>query len=317
MASDEDISLDSYFLSAPNSPQWLHMDSPVTFYSVPPSPSHRLNPRSASGSSPNSDRDHEFEFNTVLDDGFITESNFGSPVHWPISYNQGHRGCESLSAMAFADELFCDGKVMPLKPPPGSLRSADGSPSPCFGASPPRSPRSPFFRRSLWNDDFDPFMAALENVKEEEGGNKQHRRARSLSPFRTGGDSMGRSEPGSPELPVDQAPSPYSVWEPNKKREGPVGPKPQAHGKLAGPRGLRIMRFLMKSKSMSTEEEANGLKKKTNLLRRLSFNRNNNNNKLSTTATSSRAVAKVTALQYKPRLFLCVGYGMRSFRYVK
>lgn len=41
-------------------------------------------------------------------------------------------------------------------------------------------------RRMLWNDDYDPFMAALDNVKQEKRSSAtNHRRARSLSPLRT------------------------------------------------------------------------------------------------------------------------------------
>ncbi|KAG8654988.1 hypothetical protein MANES_05G200100v8 [Manihot esculenta] len=88
---------------------------------------------------------------------------------------------ESLPVMAFADELFYDGKVMPLNPPPCQQYNFDKY------SSCPTSPSNssslfkiPFARRSLWNDDFDPFMVALETVKE---GN--HRRALSTSPLRS------------------------------------------------------------------------------------------------------------------------------------
>lgn len=328
MASDEDVSFESHFMSAPSSPQRLSVDSTVAFYSVPPSPAHCQDLSTDSNLSPAHGQDPEFEFDTILGAGFISPSDFGSPAHWTRSSNNNrYRGCDSLPAMAFADELFCDGKVMPLKPPPGSRCSIAGSRSP-FGASPPRSPRSPFSRRNLWNDDFDPFMAAMESVRvrEEAGGiNKTHRRARSLLPFLAGGDP-NRSEPGSPKHPTDRAESLYSIWEPNKDRSSPIEPKSQAHKKLAGPIGLRIMRFLMRSKSMNSSEVEGkgGFKKKNgNLLRRLSFNGSSNNNKKPppppppSAAASSRAVTKVMALQYRPRLFLCLSRGRRGFRYVK
>ena len=101
--------------------------------------------------------------------------------------------------MAFADELFCDGKVLPLMPPlklpPRMQQNGDGSIMSTHSST-LTSPRSPgsvlrlrFSRQSLWNDDFDPFMVALEKVREEKRGNPSARhglrRTRSLSPFRS------------------------------------------------------------------------------------------------------------------------------------
>ncbi|KAJ6692179.1 hypothetical protein OIU79_014020 [Salix purpurea] len=78
--------------------------------------------------------------------------------------------------MAFADDqLFCDGKVMPLKPPPCHQHPNGGK----FASrsSTPTSPESqmsrikiPFARRNVWNDDFDPLMVALKTAKGERKG---------------------------------------------------------------------------------------------------------------------------------------------------
>lgn len=104
-------------------------------------------------------------------------------------------------AMAFADELFCDGKVMPLKPPP-PCTSGGGGGGGVF--------KSPFSRR--WDDDFDPFTVALEKVKGVLVDKHKHtdsKRSLSLSPLRSNksksfhycksdGPDMGWAESTSP-----------------------------------------------------------------------------------------------------------------------
>ncbi|WCJ28977.1 hypothetical protein M5689_010644 [Euphorbia peplus] len=92
--------------------------------------------------------------------------------------NRGRRYHESLPAMAFADELFSDGKMMPLNPPPSQMS---------INGSSPMNPNARFripFTKSLWNDDFDPFMVALEAVREEKR-EATHRRAKSMLPLPT------------------------------------------------------------------------------------------------------------------------------------
>jgi hypothetical protein len=144
---------------------------------------------------------------------------------------------ESFPAMAFTDELFCHGKVMPLKPPPCHQYPTNGK----FGShsSTPTSPESQiakikisFPRRNVWNDDFDPFMAALKTVKGERKGKWQkinHRRARSMSPLRASSDLMGRiyhqcerSGPARPNLHNQQKPDglPPRIWIPNVTKAG-------------------------------------------------------------------------------------------------
>lgn len=197
---------DELFVSAANSPSWCSVDS-MSFYSAPTSPTKRL-PLLRSHTEPTSPRTHE-DSNSNLDDfEFETSSrcnhiginmaSFESPVNHRSWEEKQHKECgNSLPTMAFADELFCDGKVMPLAPPlklPPSFRGRENyHRSYTAVSSPARSPRSmlrlPLSRQYLWNDDFDPFMAALENVREEKQRgktqeNKNHRRARSLSPLR-------------------------------------------------------------------------------------------------------------------------------------
>lgn len=147
----DSLSLPPFYLSAPTTPGGCSPQN-LRFYSTRSSPLHQVGDRKTI--------DDEFDFGCSrrLDDGW-------SP---------------SISTTAFADELFCNGKVLPLKLPPRLQRSVPTSPTAARSRT-----RSPFPHRCKWNDDFDPFMIALEKVSEEPGRRTSvHRRSRSYSPFR-------------------------------------------------------------------------------------------------------------------------------------
>lgn len=147
----DSLSLPPFYLSAPTTPGGCSPQN-LRFYSSRSSPLHQVGDRKTI--------DDEFDFGCSrrLDDGW-------SP---------------SISTTAFADELFCNGKVLPLKLPPRLQRSVPTSPTAARSRT-----RSPFPHRCKWNDDFDPFMIALEKVSEEPGRRTSvHRRSRSYSPFR-------------------------------------------------------------------------------------------------------------------------------------
>lgn len=230
----EDISFSNEFLctSAPTSARFNSNEEEniICFYSVPTSPS--LKARAYEDANSNTD---EFEFEFETSRRFNNPSDFQNEKQKKRSQRQS--SVDSLPAMAFADELFCDGKVLPLGPPlklpprlqNGSIKKTS-MPS---GSSLSSSPRSPlglsFLHRSLWNDDFDPFMVALEKVREGEEkrgkskGRHGIRRTRSLTPFRgkspirpSGPDML--SEPRelvfarrakSPHRPINQHWGPY------------------------------------------------------------------------------------------------------------
>ncbi|KAG5053249.1 hypothetical protein JHK87_005447 [Glycine soja] len=178
----------------------------MCFYSAPTSPS-RLKVRTSFGSQtgPTTPRatTHEDDANSNVNEfEFETSRRFNVSVgDLDTETNQKDESPfgDSLQTMAFADELFCDGKVLPLMPPlklpPRMHQNGDGSIMSTHSSTltSPRSPRSVlrvrFSRQCLWNDDFDPFMAALEKVREEKRGkpSARHglRRTRSLSPFRS------------------------------------------------------------------------------------------------------------------------------------
>ncbi|KAM6576823.1 hypothetical protein CsatB_028660 [Cannabis sativa] len=131
----------------------------------------------------------DFEFDTSH--RFLHLNDFEPKIPSP-DYGDPWRGDSLPSSMSFADELFCDGKVVPLAPtPPLKLppRLSAQSNGKVVRPLSPRTPRSvlnkvAFSRQCLWNDDFDPFMVAIENVR-----GKNHKRARSMSP-------SSRAQPG-------------------------------------------------------------------------------------------------------------------------
>ncbi|KAJ9172289.1 hypothetical protein P3X46_015544 [Hevea brasiliensis] len=204
----------SFFASAPTSPTSSLFHQNMCFYSVPTSPTREVLEAvsdlgittTTTTTTPTTYEDinfnlDDFEFETSRrfnDDDSDSETSQKSEAKM-ADQQEGQRKRqmkrqESLPAMAFADELFCDGKVMPLNPPPRQQYSNTNSNASDikFGkySSNPSSPgnqsslfKIPFTRRSLWNDDFDPFMVALETVKEDKKrGN--HRRALSMLPLR-------------------------------------------------------------------------------------------------------------------------------------
>ncbi|KAL2316892.1 hypothetical protein Fmac_030768 [Flemingia macrophylla] len=192
------FSQDMCFYSAPTSPSRLKLRAVSPFGSQ----TGPTTPRATTHEDANFNVD-EFEFETSRRFN-VSFSELDTETNRKDHENQQekHRLCggDSLQIMAFADELFCDGKVLPLmqlpplKLPPRLHQTGDGS-SVSTHSSTLTSPRSPgsvlrlrFSRHSLWNDDFDPFMVALEKVREEKRGKPMARhglrRTRSLSPFR-------------------------------------------------------------------------------------------------------------------------------------
>ncbi|KAJ8446832.1 hypothetical protein Cgig2_016142 [Carnegiea gigantea] len=177
------------YTSAPTSPRKCNFNG-FYFLSMPTSPTRQLS-RDLSGSKSGS-RTPETTQNSPLVPGYF---EFEASKRFCV-YDNRYEKSHDFS-IACADELFCDGKVLPLRPPPRAQYTRS---SKLHGISSTASSpgargsmlRVPFARpRSLWNDGFDPFMAALSKVKEENDDvvhtieeKAQLRRSKSLSPFR-------------------------------------------------------------------------------------------------------------------------------------
>ncbi|ONI14075.1 hypothetical protein PRUPE_4G260600 [Prunus persica] len=192
----------SSYVSAPNSPAQCSPGNNLFFCSAPGSPRKRtisntpydacysdheyMTPPMTPYQDANSDLD-DFEFETSRSFNLDVFDNVKSQQKASLDRKQQEqirqqRQCkESLPmTMSFADELFCDGKVMPLAPPALKLpprlhqkRSGSQSPMPSSPRSPSFVSNLPFSYRRLWNDDFDPFMVALEHVREEKRRGKE------------------------------------------------------------------------------------------------------------------------------------------------
>ncbi|GLT54247.1 hypothetical protein SLA2020_274600 [Shorea laevis] len=270
------------------------------------------------------------------------------------------RGDSVPSPMAFADELFCDGKVLPLTPPlklPPRLQNvkSKGGSSHSSTASSPRSPSSAlklsFSRRSLWNDDFDPFMVALENVREEKRGKTRgnnHRRARargrSLSPFRATGSLGSNESVGSSSTNLREPNSLAQVGQSPKKFEEPKGlsfarkvrlvkidhempTKPSLEAGenardqsgelcLRESKRQKIKKFLSKSASMREVNNRDKVKDQNTASWKATFLRKFSFKSSAESAqyngdTRVAKVTKMTLIHYRPRLLLCMGFGAR------
>lgn len=317
-------------ISAPSSPGICSPHNNLYFYSVPSSPTRETSintspfgyqtdinecPTPMSYQDANSYLD-DFEFETSrsfsLDVGDHNEFQT-SQNSFDLGRKQRQRGDSLPTTMAFADELFCDGKVMPLAPPlklpprlqrimNEKLANQTGT-----GASAPGSPSNfvlklPFVYRRLWNDDFDPFMAALKNVKEE-------KKEKALVSHATNNQSP--NEPGDEDHSTTSANEPIS-----KEMGGQIIRK-----RLAEPKGVEFARQVRLiqmgqlskmdklEKQSERDEKAESMRKKPTFLRRLSFKSGNGEKRASHSHTHTHSqLSKMALIQYKPRGLLCLGY---------
>ncbi|KAK6119818.1 hypothetical protein DH2020_046443 [Rehmannia glutinosa] len=218
--------------------------------------------------------------------------------------------------MSFADELFFNGLVMPLKLPPRLQYDTDSN---SFShKSPVSSPRTvckiPFTRKNSWNDDFDPFMVALQKVREEKRGrNSHHRRSRSYSPFRalskcsSSDCTNNENSPIEPMQvkaqgfsgPLDFKGSAYARWVRDQTREGlsPKSPKRFLFGQ-------RVRPLRNDQDGPGQPKEKYVRKKSGDVEKQLSFKFKENGH--------SNGKRKMAVVEYKPSVALCLGYGVES-----
>ncbi|KAH7560779.1 hypothetical protein JRO89_XS10G0100400 [Xanthoceras sorbifolium] len=349
---------ESLYLSAPTTPTPFTLDH-LNFYSAPTSPIPTSKTFTYDYDDDYQDANNsfiEFEFETSRlfipeDDDFDQMGqSFDSPYDQQQEHHQ-HKDKESLPAMA----LLMSCSVM--------------------AKSPTVALKFPFPRRSLWNDDFDPFAVALENVKddnniEKRNKEKDYRPARSVSPVRalnpkrpnksmsfhhqdinrSGHDQNGQMEPEGP----------YSIWFPYRnrkmepirlaepkgvlfarhtrlvkmghekaKRQKETGKNGKVSEESSGTRESkrqRMKKLLLRSASMGIGRASNEEKHKDqseslppNPKKRFSrkFSFMPTGNSIAHQCNEEKSVSQVTKLtlmQYRPRLFLCMGYGTK---YVK
>uniref|UniRef100_A0A803Q0K8 Uncharacterized protein n=1 Tax=Cannabis sativa TaxID=3483 RepID=A0A803Q0K8_CANSA len=269
----------------------------------------------------------DFEFDTSH--RFLHLNDFEPKILSP-DYGDPWRGDSLPSSMSFADELFCDGKVVPLAPtPPLKLppRLSAQSNGKVVGPVSPRTPRSvlnkvAFSRQCLWNDDFDPFMAAIENVR-----GKNHKRARSMSPSSRAqpGESVSLGRPimdnglDSNELrqpnrwKVVAEPKGVAMARRVRKPADPISAPAQIKRQkklwfpLKGPSNRKVSDEENKVKDQNV-----GLLSKATFLSRLISFKSINKTQHNQDEKAMTQASKMSIVQYKPRLSsLCLGYGSK------
>ncbi|KAH6765946.1 hypothetical protein C2S52_016929 [Perilla frutescens var. hirtella] len=326
------------YMTAPNSPNGYSRSSSMEFYySAPASPRRRAGCTSTFKASDDHLDEFEFETSKRFSDQLNSEASES-----PVGGDQGHEGRgkyrergDSLPAMAFADELFLNGLVMPLKPPPRLHCDTEFSSfSLNSPLSSPKSPRTvcriPFARKSSWNDDFDPFMVALEKVREEERGrNSHHRRSRSYSPFRAmSKSSSATADCHSQDLSIENSPmEPMPL--PALSYSGPLDFKGSAYARWVrdqtrhglSPKSPRGFFFRQRVRPLKTEQdgldkpaspvgkhdekkcgnvEATKVQKLKGLLvRYASFRRGNSESKQTNTSSETRKLSYFSRLSFK------------------
>ncbi|KAE8660708.1 F-box family protein isoform 1 [Hibiscus syriacus] len=243
-----------------------------------------------------------------------------------------------MSAPTSPRRISMEVGVMPLKPLPRLQYHKQSS-----ILSSPRSPtgglRLSFQRRSLWNDDFDPFMAALKNVKEEEAGESQaknHRRARSMSPFR---EITTPKETNNMLVSNQQQINQMGLILPTKQSDQNSN-KMMEKNEPAKPKGVAFVNVGNEDSTMEGGEsgkQTKGQKVKNLLFRSGSMRPMSNENKGTChgNGTETRPKLKrkfslkamgitphreeknesevilMTLVRYRPKLLLCMGYGAK------
>ncbi|KAK8474451.1 hypothetical protein V6N13_107758 [Hibiscus sabdariffa] len=310
---------DSLYRNAPTSPRRISLDvEGLCFFSVPTSPTKTALRAAYEDSSSNGD---EFEFETSR------RFHVGEREAAESKQKLESQPEEPLPAMAFADELFYDGKMMPLKPPPRLQYHHKQSSVSSSPTSPSGGLRLSFRRGSLWNGGFDPFTAALKNVKEEKG--KNHRRARSMSPFRereTNGMLVSNQQeihPMSLVLPNPSSNKTTEIKQEVKKRQS----KPGEPKGVVFARRARLVKVGNEESNPrkpgvdSTPKHAKGQKK----MKKLWFSNGNGTESMPKIKRKCSLKAMgitqykeektlTTLIQYRLKLLLCIGYGAK---YVK
>ncbi|OIT27618.1 PREDICTED: uncharacterized protein LOC109213702 [Nicotiana attenuata] len=177
----------SPYVTAPTSPT-SYM---VQYHSAATSPGKRFGRTTTDGDYELTLSDFEFETSKKFDNcmEFETCENVEHSEDDQSWHEKRRERGGSLPEMAFADEIFSNGQVMPLKLPPrlqcdNDMKYTSQRSITCSTIAPSAMVKSPFARRNV-----DPFVIAMQKVMKEENrgrnfNSNHHKRTRSLSPFR-------------------------------------------------------------------------------------------------------------------------------------
>ncbi|XP_074293843.1 uncharacterized protein LOC141621017 [Silene latifolia] len=276
----------SYYTSAPTSPRRYNLNG-FLFLSMPTSPTR--DPHGLNFGSRTLDTTGDF-LNLV--DNFEFE---GSKRFYP--YDITPEKSQELT-IAYADDLFVDGKILPLRPPPATQyerpeRKSGHSSTASSPGTRSSLKKVPFLRqKSLWNDGYDPFTSALNKVKQENNvvDTVQLRRAKSLSPLRLT-NKLTKSETNPNEFMCHIA-----AW---KKENIENFESTQS-------RKQRMKKFLLKNSSFGKSE-----KKEQNvplLLRKLHYSVRFSKVTPKTIVRISKEMKSL--MKHKARIFFCLAKGL-------
>ncbi|XP_075078472.1 uncharacterized protein LOC142164393 [Nicotiana tabacum] len=178
----------SPYVTAPTSPT-SYM---VQYHSAPASPGKKFGSVTTDDACELTLSDFEFETSKKFDNcmEFETCENIEHSKDDQSWQEKRRERGGSLPDLAFADELFSNGQVMPLKLPPrlqcdnNDTKYTSQRSITCSTIAPSAIVKSPFARRNV-----DPFVVSMQKVMNEENrgrsnNSNHHKRTRSLSPFR-------------------------------------------------------------------------------------------------------------------------------------
>ncbi|XP_058079256.1 uncharacterized protein LOC131227484 [Magnolia sinica] len=224
------------YVSAPSSPcRRSSFNGPPYFYSVPGSPTSpivALKWESKLGVAKSAKDDDNFEFGTSqrFESLMCPHNRHTETSMQQQQQQQQQQKMGELPITSFADELFCNGQLRPLKLPPRLQFES----SPSFCVSSRRSPGSascgPIYRRSFKNKNIDPFAAALDEIRKEDVGIDQGtacRRTRSFSSFRT--FRWGRNRASGPQHHDNKIGPLEPTWQFTFAPKEPIGPKKSSY----------------------------------------------------------------------------------------
>ncbi|KAB2615274.1 hypothetical protein D8674_021862 [Pyrus ussuriensis x Pyrus communis] len=324
-----------FFFSVPTSPRRRTISSTYDDYPTPPmTPYHDANSKLG-----------DFEFDTSNSFNLGSVDNVTSQQVKDLFERKEH---EQRQTMAFADDLFCEGKVMPLAPPLklpprlGQKRYTNQSPTPSTPRSPSSGIKMRVLHRRLWNDDFDPFMVALQHVREEEKRGVAETEARDISDLN---DQQNKQTGLQTPIHSPSVNSPSLLQSPTRlalprglefarqvrligmeldhseRRSRPKlemeMPKNTIAQESGGPckkqtKGQKIRRLLLSAlfgkpddEDKKRKDQTSEILKKPTFLRRLSF-KSGRSTSCKAKKRISNQLTKTTLVQFRPRLLLCM-----------
>ncbi|KAL9661557.1 hypothetical protein QQ045_026381 [Rhodiola kirilowii] len=236
-------------------------------------------------------------------------------VDFDFEFGRGRVGDEEdlVSIMSFADGIFGNGQVKPLKLPPRLIGKGSSGVGSEVDSPSTRSPSGGFKHaiRRMWADDSDPFEKAAEKVRE----GRRSRRSGSVSPLGVHQWTINDLNMSEDFSHTGQQ-SDSSVW--SQSRD--INPK--MINQVAEPRGLAIARKLrpismdqgndtikhVQKRLSPIKEKKHGLEKLFSRTASFGSRCKKWSARANKTEPSQRDVTTVTQYKSPPKMLLCLGF---------